>query len=265
MTSSNPAALFCLFVLAISAIYAVASPVQAMAADREFRSVPERTLSAVDTFRLTHVKGRAAQLAEAQKGLRARHLVILFHGLRGRGAVMEAVAESWQATLPDIAYVAPDAPFPHGSGGRQWFAVDDQVMRPERIEAARRAFDDMVSDIIKREGFEGALDRVAFVGVSQGAIMALDAVASGRWKVGALVSFAGLLPLPPTSTLPATKILLMHGEADRTIPSAATVAAANQLKSAGFDVTSEIFPGVGHTISPAESREAAAFLRKRFE
>lgn len=262
MTSSNPAALFCLFVLAISAIYAVASPVQATAADREFRSVPE---SAADNVRIAHIEGRTAQLAGAQKGLRARHLVILFHGLRGRGAVMEAVAESWQATLPDIAYVAPDAPFPHRSGGRQWFAVDDQVMRPERIEAARRAFDDMVSDIIKREGFEGALDSVAFVGVSQGAIMALDAVASGRWKVGALVSFAGLLPLPPTSTSPATKILLMHGEADRTIPSAATVAAANQLKSAGFDVTSEIFPGVGHTISPAESREAAAFLRKRLE
>ena len=38
-----------------------------------------------------------------------------------------------------------------------------------------------------------ALVRIAFVGVSQGAIVALDAVASGRWKVGARVSFAGLL------------------------------------------------------------------------
>jgi phospholipase/carboxylesterase len=32
-----------------------------------------------------------------------------------------------------------------------------------------------------------------FVGVSQGAIVALDAVASGRWKVGALIAFSGLL------------------------------------------------------------------------
>jgi len=39
-----------------------------------------------------------------------------------------------------------------------------------------------------------AHDRIAFVGVSQGAIVALDAVGSGRWRIGALVSFAGLLP-----------------------------------------------------------------------
>jgi hypothetical protein len=49
---------------------------------------------------------------------------------------------------------------------------------------------------VGREGFGDALGQVAFLGVSQGAIMALDAVASGRWTIGALASCAGLLPLP---------------------------------------------------------------------
>jgi pimeloyl-ACP methyl ester carboxylesterase len=114
---------------------------------------------------------------------------------------MAAIGDSSKATLPDTEFVAPDAPFAHRSGGRQWFAVDDQIMRPDRIQAVRKAFDDLVSEILKREGFEDALDKVAFVGASQGAIMALDAVATGRWKVGALVSFAGLLPLPPNFVL----------------------------------------------------------------
>ncbi|WP_245292902.1 alpha/beta hydrolase [Pararhizobium arenae] len=194
---------------------------------------------------------------------RPDRLVIFFHGIRGKGSVMESIGRSWKSTLPNTKFVSPDAPFPHQSGGRQWFAVDDEAMRPDRIEAARQAFDDLVLQIVEREEFENDLEDVAFVGVSQGAIMALDAVASGRWKVGALVSFAGLLPLPPTTDFPKTAILLMHGAADRTIPSAASVAASGQLKSAGYDVLLKVFPAVGHTISSNEASEAAIFLRDK--
>lgn len=199
-----------------------------------------------------------------RKADRSRHLVIFFHGIGARGPQMRGLGGSWKSTLPNTVFAYPDAPFPTRSGGRQWFAVDNDVMRPERIAAARRAFDDLVSEIVERQGFENDLKNVAFVAVSQGAIMALDGVASGRWKVGALVSFAGLLPLPPTSTYNGTPILLMHGGADRTIPRAAAVAALRQLKAVGFDVTFRLFPEVGHTISAEEAKEAAEFLRDRF-
>lgn len=199
--------------------------------------------------------------AEARQ---SRRLVIFFHGIRGRGSVMNAIGDSWKATLPDTEFVSPDAPFAHRSGGRQWFTVDEQVLRPDRIAAARRAFDDLVADIVRQEGFQDELQNVAFVGVSQGAIMALDAVASGRWKVGALVSFAGLLPLPPVTSSSETSVLLMHGGADGTIPPSASVAAEAQLKAAGYDVTYELSPAVGHTISAEQARQAASFLRERF-
>ena len=48
-------------------------------------------------------------------------------------------------------------------------------------------------DVIEQEGFAHGLGRVTFVGVSQGSIIALDAVASGRWKIGTLASSAGRL------------------------------------------------------------------------
>lgn len=57
--------------------------------------------------------------------------------------------------------------------------------------------------------------------------------------------------------------MLMHGGADRNIPSAASAAAESQLKAAGYDVTYKLFPGVGHTISSEEAEQAAAFLRER--
>ncbi|PWE52939.1 phospholipase [Metarhizobium album] len=195
----------------------------------------------------------------------SRRLVIFFHGIRGRGSVMAAIGESWKATLRETEFVSPDAPFAHRSGGRQWFTVDDQVLRPDRIRAARRAFDELVSDIIEREGFQNDLQHVAFVGVSQGAIVALDAVTSGRWKIGAVVSFAGLMPLPPASSSSDTSVMLIHGGADRTIPSSASVTASGQLKSAGFDVTLKIFPNVGHTISSEQAKDAARFLKQRLD
>ncbi|HEV7246202.1 MAG TPA: dienelactone hydrolase family protein [Shinella sp.] len=211
------------------------------------------------------VQGSDADVIGASETRQARRLVIFFHGIRGRGSVMAAIGESWKATLRETEFVSPDAPFAHRSGGRQWFTVDDQVLRPDRIKAARRAFDEVVSDIIQREGFQNDLQDVAFVGVSQGAIMALDAVASGRWKVGALVSFAGLMPLPPTSSSSDTSILLIHGGADGTIPSTASVAASGQLKSAGYDVTLKIFPNVGHTISSEQARHAVSYLKGRLD
>jgi phospholipase/carboxylesterase len=42
-----------------------------------------------------------------------------------------------------------------------------------------------VASEIEKHGFAGRFDRIAFFGFSQGAIMALDAVASGRWPVRA--------------------------------------------------------------------------------
>ncbi len=134
---------------------------------------------------------------------------------------------------------------------------------PVRIQEARDVFDRTIGDVIRREGFDGKNGSIAFVGVSQGAIVALDAVASGRWKVGALVAFSGLLP--PTAISRSsnqTPVLLIHGADDRTIPSIASTVAAKQLKAAGFPVEIDIEPRVGHTISLNGASRALQFLRK---
>ncbi|MCI9868135.1 prolyl oligopeptidase family serine peptidase [Rhizobium skierniewicense] len=79
------------------------------------------------------------------------------------------------------------------------------------------------------------------------------------------MTFARLLPLPPTASSTQTNILMMHGSADRTIPPAATTAAANQLQSSGLNVSSKIYPGISHTISSEEARDTVIFLRVRFK
>ncbi|XUY28388.1 hypothetical protein RMR21_008455 [Agrobacterium sp. rho-8.1] len=62
-----------------------------------------------------------------------------------------------------------------------------------------------------------------------------------------------------------TDILMMHGAEDKTIPSAATTVASGQLRTASFTVTSNIYPGVGHTISLEEATYTVMFLREGFK
>lgn len=157
-----------------------------------------------------------------------KSLIVFLHGIGASGAQLMPLASSWRASLPGARFVAPDAPM-HHRYGHQWFSTEGNPLDPARILAARQAFDELITDAVRREGFADAQSRIAFVGVSQGAIMALDAVASGRWKIGAVVAFSGLLPPQPVS--PASKgtpILLVHGENDTTIPPMASrLAAAN--------------------------------------
>lgn len=195
----------------------------------------------------------------------ASHLIIFLHGIGASGEQLVPLASSWRAHLPNFAFATPDAPLRNSYGGHQWFRVDGMQLDPERIRDAREGFDRKIRDVVAQEGFDRRLEKVAFVGVSQGAVVALDAVASGRWKVGALVSFSGLLPLTPISTgSHRPPILLVHGADDRTIPSVASTVAAGQLRSAGFDVELDIEPRVGHTISPSGAEKALAFLRRTF-
>lgn len=190
------------------------------------------------------------------------HLIIMLHGIGASGAQLMPLATSWRSNLPNTRFAAPDAPMQHWSG-HQWFSTEGNPLDPANVMAARKAFDGLVNGVVRREGFTDAHDRIAFVGVSQGAIVALDAVASGRWQVGALVSFAGLLaPQPISQASKETKILLVHGQADTTIPAAASTLAATQLGAAGFHVELEIEPGVGHTISTTGARTALSFLEK---
>ena len=189
-------------------------------------------------------------------------LIVFFHGIGASAAQLMPLVNVYASALPDSRLVVPDAPFRHRYG-HEWFSIEGNPLSMDKIETARTAFDQTVNDIIDREGFADAHDRVAFVGVSQGAIVSLDAVASGRWQIGGVVAFAGLLPpMPASSKSNKTPVLLVHGGEDRTIPALASAMARGQLLAAGFKVELDVLQGVGHTISPAGAERALDFLKK---
>ncbi|PZQ51532.1 MAG: phospholipase [Rhodovulum sulfidophilum] len=192
-------------------------------------------------------------------------LIVFLHGVGGRGADFAGLAEAWRDALPGAVFAAPDGPEPFDMGGpgRQWFSVRGvtEANRPGRVAAARPDFDRILAATLARAGFADRPGRVALVGFSQGSIMALDALAHGRWPVAGVVAFSGRLAAPePLAPARATRLLLVHGMADRVMPVAEAESAAQRFAAAGATVTKRLLPGEGHTISPAGAEAARDYL-----
>ena len=195
-------------------------------------------------------------------------LVILLHGVGSNGADMRQLIPAWQSRLPSTAFAAPDAPHRANFGnGYQWFSIAGvtEENRPGRIVEARASFDATIRQVLDEHGFADRLARVAFVGFSQGTIMSLDAIASGRWPVAGVVGYSGRLASPPPLR-PARdiRVLLVHGDADAVIPVSETPAASESLQALGVPVEMHILPGLGHTINGEGAALGAAFLSRLF-
>ena len=179
-------------------------------------------------------------------------LTILLHGVGSNGANMAPLGEAWAAALPHIEYFAPDGIMTCPQGfGRAWFSIDgvtDQN-RPDRIEASRTGFDALLKGILEKAGFAQRLDRVVLVGFSQGSMMALDAVVSGRWPVAGVLAYSGRLATRLPFQVGPTRIRLIHGDADPVISVDETRKADDILRESGFAVETTILPRLPHTIS----------------
>lgn len=191
-------------------------------------------------------------------------LVIMLHGVGSHGADLAPIAHYWQRTIDGLQFSAPNAPhsFMNSADGYQWFSL--QGISPEnrvsRIMAARSAFDQVITDILQQHKMLQQLDKVVFCGFSQGTIMALDAVVSGRWPVAGVIGLSGRLASPITVQAATTRFLLLHGEADMVIPVHETKDAAAKLRQAGFSVTMHTYPQLQHAVNQQEIATAQEFL-----
>jgi phospholipase/carboxylesterase len=205
-------------------------------------------------------------------------LVILLHGVGSCGADMAGLGPLLAAALPGTAFAAPDAPQPFsgGGGGRQWFSVAGitEESRLTRVAKGRAVFDETLRGIIAAHGLSGHPERVALVGFSQGAIMALDAVATARWPLAAVVAFSGRLagPAPLDGNTPGAgcpgaaahlaPVLLIHGASDQVIPASESLQARARLAALGHQAHKVVLSELGHAIDARGLAEASAFLQQ---
>ena len=198
-------------------------------------------------------------------GETATSLVILLHGYGSNGDDLIGLAPHWRSALPHTAFVAPNAPeiCPGAPDGYQWWGITS-FDRSAMILGAERAapvLDAFVDAELQRHGLSE--DRLALVGFSQGTMMALHVGPRRAHQLAGVVGYSGLLADPdPAELRTRPPILLVHGDADPMVPVAAMGKAQAALVPLGFEVTTHISPGLGHSIDEAGLRLGGQFLRR---
>lgn len=194
----------------------------------------------------------------------AQQLVMLFHGWGSTAASMRPLGERLAGVFPNAVVVAINAPYlatgvTSDSSGYQWFNVQGitEDNRQARVDAAMPAFVACIEEWQARTGVSP--EATALVGMSQGAIMALEASklaapmqheVQTRLLFGRMVSLCGRFASLPTAATDHITIHLLHGKEDAVISYSHTVNAAHLVRDLGGDVTAEVLPFVGHEIHP---------------
>jgi len=109
-------------------------------------------------------------------------------------------------------------------------------------------------------------ERVALLGFSQGACLALEYAARNPRRYGAVLALSGGLigdriePQNYAGSLAATPVFLGCSDVDPFIPLARVQVSTAVMRHLAGDVTERIYPGAAHTIVDDEVRNVQAML-----
>ncbi len=180
----------------------------------------------------------------------APQLAILLHGVGCVPADMAPLGERIAARDPLAVVAAPPAAhaFDRGPRAHQWFSVDGitEDNRPQRILAALPAFVATVAALQRAHGI--GPERTVLAGFSQGAIMALAACAHAPLAAH-VIAIAGRCAPLPQQWCRETRVSLVHGAMDGTVPAEHSRRAARRLEELGAAVRLELVPRAVHMLS----------------
>ena len=182
--------------------------------------------------------------------------------LHGRGADAEDILGlALEVAPPGAAIVAPQA------SNNTWYPY--RFLEPmERNEPYLSSALRTVAELVARLEASGiAAERIALLGFSQGACLALESAARNARRYAALIGFSGGLIGPPGTdftypgSLAGTPVFLGCSDVDSHIPKERVEETAAALSSLGAAVDLRLYPGMGHTVNRDELDAARAILR----
>lgn len=178
-------------------------------------------------------------------------LVVLLHGAHGSST---GLVYLWsELHLPPARVACPDGLFYLEGKGFGWYHKESQ----SDIVQSR----DHLLKLVQRLGPKRP---VIFAGVSQGAVMSIITGLHCPNKVLAIVSMSGYVPNPSENLRDlkapsSTPILMVHGQADATIPIADAHWGETKLKALGYHPVFKTL-AMGHRISQPSLNIVRDFL-----
>ena len=189
---------------------------------------------------------------------RARVAVVMVHG-RGAGPanILDLVPRIGH---PDAAYLAPAA-----SGGT-WYPKSFMAPSEENepgISSGIAVVHSLIDQVIDA-GIPG--ERIMILGFSQGACLACTAAQRRPARYGGVIAFSGGLIGPPGTTwneqgdFESTPIFFGCSDVDPHVPEPRVRESAAVFQRMGAEVTTRIYPGMGHLVNEDEASFARDLL-----
>ena len=181
--------------------------------------------------------------------------------IHGRGATAESILSlADELAHPDFAYLAPQA------AGNTWYPHSflAPIASNEPYLSSALATINEVLDRLSGAGI--APEHTMLLGFSQGACLALEFAARHARRYGGLVGLSGGLigpdPAEPGASsgtprdypgsLAGTPVFLGCSDADFHIPRERVLHSADVLRRLGAEVTTRLYPNMGHTVNQDE-------------
>jgi predicted esterase len=188
--------------------------------------------------------------------------LIAIHG-RGAGAE-DIIALAREVAPSDVAILAPQA------AGNTWYPY--RFLEPtERNEPYLSSALRIVANLIAQLGERGIPpERIALLGFSQGACLALEAAARNARRYAGVIGFSGGLIGPPgtsfdfAGSLDGMPVFLGCSDVDPHIPKERVEESAVALDRLGAAVDVRLYPGMGHTVNRDELEAARTILDEAF-
>jgi predicted esterase len=189
-------------------------------------------------------------LAAGQPLDRAEAAMILVHGRGGTAQDMLFLAD--EVSHPGFAFLAPQA------AGNSWYPLS--FLAPlDRNEPYLSSALSSISAALELPAAAGIPDeRIALLGFSQGACLALEYVARHARRYGGVFGLSGGLigpagtPREYTGSLAGTPVFLGCSDNDPHIPSDRVIESAESFRRMGAEVTARLYPQMGHTVNQDE-------------
>jgi len=190
----------------------------------------------------------------------ARAAVIMIHG---RGAAPQNILELVPAMgQPEVAYLAPAA------AGGTWYPqsfLAPIAQNEPGITSGISVIHSLIDEVIAA-GI--AAERVVLLGFSQGACLASTAAQRRPERYGGIVVLSGGLIGPPRSAwsengrFHSTAVFLGCSDLDAHVPESRVRETAAVFLRMGADVTTRIYPGMGHLVNDDEIAVARGLLAR---
>jgi phospholipase/carboxylesterase len=191
-------------------------------------------------------------------------LVFLLHGFGANASDLMPLAYSWAPHLKKTLFVSLEAPLllEARPEKRAWFLLKDFDLSQiaHDIQEVLPAIVTLVDQLASENNIPS--HRIAFVGFSQGAAVALSLGLYGK-SVGGVVGYSGFIaPRTPPKPDFLTPTCLVHGDCDPVVLIKHLYDAQTFLKEYKVFSESWVTEGLGHGMSPFGLEKGRIFLQK---